>query len=134
GCDATQDCFLVAERWIGAFRSEVWVLMQYLEGVTLERMQDFAPHRTALEETARELLRHDLTMDDVAPGNFIVADDRIRAIDISCRPFSRLHKVSMIWKLNHAYGLGLSVTNRLDRILYALSAIRRRNSSKQQFP
>ncbi len=132
GCDATQDCFLVAERWVGPFRSEAWVLLQYLEGKLLRHCGDIEALIPALRETAGELLRHNLTMNDLAPGNFIVGGDRIRAIDISCRPVSRLHRVSMIWKFNKRYNLGLPVTNPVDKILYALTAFRHRNSVKHQ--
>ncbi len=131
GCDATQDCFLVAERWIGLFRVEVWALMQYVEGATLGyNPQAREPHLPALRTTALELFRYNLSMDDVAPGNFLVGGDRVRAIDISCRPFFRLQKAFMTWKLNRRYNLGLPVTGAVDKILYALAAFRYRNSRK----
>lgn len=136
GCAATQDYFLVAERRAAPFRSEVWVLIEYLEGRGLDwfgaKGDCYFP---ALAETARELLRHNLTMDDAAPGNFIVDPenpDSVRAIDLSCRPFPRLQKASMTWKLNRLYGLDLPVAGVLDKLLYALANARYRNDKRFQ--
>lgn len=132
GCDATQDYFLVAERWLSPFRSEVWTLMEYLEGGLLEWRPDSGPYKPALRETALSLLRHNLTMDDVAPGNFIVGEDgSVRAIDLSCRPFSRWQKASMTWKLNRVYNLGLPVRGWAEKIVCALYGFRYRNDKKR---
>lgn len=129
GCAATQDVYLVAERWLSPFRQEVWVLLQYIEGDGNWRSRDGAERmpdadRRALRQTAEELLRHNLTMDDLAPGNFVRSAGGFRAIDISCRPFTRLQKAKMMWKLNARYELELPVRGLSCRLLYAFLSVR----------
>lgn len=126
GCDATSDCYLVAERWVAPFRLEVWTMWEYIEGRRLFRPDEFVPHREEMARMAEELIRHGLTMDDVVPGNFLFSESRARAIDISCRPFSRLQKVKMALKLNARYGLGLTLDGLADKLLAALLTTRYR--------
>jgi Lipopolysaccharide core biosynthesis protein (WaaY). len=132
GCAVTPDCYLVAERWVSPFRLEVWTVWEYVEGRRLFRPEEFEAHRGELSRTALELMKHGLTMDDVVPGNFLFNESRARAIDISCRPFTRLQKVKMALKLNARYGLGLPVEGVVDRLLAALLSARYRLRGKTE--
>lgn len=127
GCDATQDYYLVAERWISFFRQEVWVVLEYMEGELLLLKEDFAPYRAKIRAAALELFAHELTMDDLTLGNFLLGDDdKVRTIDVSCRPCVRLQTVKMAVKLNTLYGLDIPVKGVFNRLLYALLAWRYR--------
>lgn len=125
GCGATQDYFLVAEKRTAAFRNEVWALLEYLEGDSLGDQPEGA-FRPELKYAVAELLRHDLTMDDLTLHNFLVGGGRVRAIDVSCRPFTRLQAVKMTMKMNARYGLGLVVGGFLDKLIFALLSVRSR--------
>lgn len=126
GCDATQDYLLVAEKGLSAFRQEVWLLLGYVEGEPLGDLP-LEAHRRELKATVEELLRHGLTMDDLTLHNFLVdGGGRVRAIDISCRPFTRLQAVKMAMKMNARYGLGLPIRGVTDNLLRAALAVRYR--------
>lgn len=125
GCDATQDYFLVAEKPAGRWRREAWVLLGYLEGESLGDMPENSL-RPELRRTVEELLSHGLTMDDLTLHNFLVDGDRVRAIDISCRPFTRLQAVKMAMKMNARYGLGVPLRGFGDRLIRCLLAARYR--------
>ena len=126
GCAVTQDFYLVAEKWLAPFRQEVWVLIQYLEGDLLLHAPDYTVHLDALRATASELLRHGLTMDDLTLGNFLLHENSVGAIDISCRPFTRLQSMKMTLKLNSRYGLNLPVTGLANRTVHGLLSLRYR--------
>lgn len=125
GCGATQDYFLVAERRTAAFRNEVWALLEYVEGESLGDQPEGA-YRPELRRTVEELLRHGLTMDDLTLHNFLVGDGAVRAIDVSCRPFTRLQAVKMTMKMNARYGLDLAVGGLWNRAIRALLMARYR--------
>lgn len=126
GCDVTQDYYLVAEKPVSAFRQEVWVLLGYLDGDSLGAEADFPVWRDGLTETVKTLIRHGLTMDDLTLHNFLVEAGKVRAIDISCRPFTRLQAVKMAIKMNARYGLNLPVTGFFDTLLHLLLTVRYR--------
>lgn len=121
GCTATQDCYLVAERWLSPFRQEVWAVLEYLDGEPLIFADDSASHLPAVRACALELLAHGLTMDDLTLGNFLLGPGGVvRAIDVSCRPCLWLQKVKMAVKLDALYGLDMPVSGVFDRILYRM--------------
>lgn len=124
GCDVTQDYYLVAEKTLSPFRQEVWVLLHYLNGDSLGEKPDFPVWRGRLMETVATLLRHGLTMDDLTLHNFLVEEGKIRAIDISCRPFTRLQAVKMAIKMKARYGLELPVTGFSASLIRSLLTIR----------
>lgn len=126
GCDATQDYLLVAEKGLSAFRQEAWLLLGYVEGESLGGLP-LEPHRRELARTVEELIGFDLTMDDLTLHNFLVdGGGRVRGIDISCRPFTRLHAVKMVMKLNAQYGLNLPVRGLANNLVRAALALRYR--------
>lgn len=126
GSRVTQDCFLVAEKWLGPFRQEIWVLLEYVEGDSLGQRPDFDSRREALETTVENLLAHDLTMDDLTLHNFIDSGQEIYAIDVSCRPFTWLQKGKMRLKMRQRYGLRLPARSVADKALEAVLSLRYR--------
>jgi heptose II phosphotransferase len=116
GCWSTQGYFCVAERWLSLFRQEVWVLLEYVEGTQLN-LVNFAPNRRALADAAENLLQHRMTLDDLALGNFLVDNcGVVRAIDISCRPFTALQMAKMRLKLNTVYGLDMPIAEPREKL------------------
>lgn len=126
GCRATQEYFLVAEKRLSFFRHEVWALIEFIEGESLGREEDVSRWNGELRETTEELLRHNLTMDDLTPYNFLVTGGKIKAIDISCRPFSRLQAVKMAMRMNQRYGLDLPIAGIVNNIIRFLLSTRDR--------
>lgn len=124
GCAATQDYLLVAEKPLSPFRQETLVLLEYVEGEALGGKSDLAPYREALREAMADLAGHGLTIDDISPFNFLAAGGRIRVIDLSCRPPTRLNVVKMIMKMNARYGLDIPVRGAVDNLLRALLGMR----------
>lgn len=124
GCDVTQNYYLVAERPRSLFRMDVLILMEYVEGQSMGRQEDFAPFRERLEKTVAGLVRHGLTLDDLSPFNFLLAGDAIKAIDLSCRPPTRLNAVKMIMKMNVRYGLRLPIEGLANKAVRALLGMR----------
>lgn len=124
GCEATQDYYLVAERWIGAFRMEVVTVLEYIEGEPMGWRDDYSPFADQLARMAESLFRHGLTLDDMSPDNFLVTSNGIRAIDLSCRPPTRLNTVKMAMKMNARFGLDIPVRGAIDRTLRALLSMR----------
>lgn len=125
GCRSTQGYYLVAERWLSFLRQEVWVLLEYVEGKPMPQ-SDVAPRKQALVDAVEDLLRHNLTLDDLSLGNFLDNGEIVRAIDISCRPFVTLQSAKMRLKMNALYGLGLPMRNAGERIAAWLLGVRYR--------
>lgn len=119
GCRSTQGYYCVAERWLSAFRQEVWVLLECVPGRDL--LPDVPPsRRAALTEAVEDVLRHGLTLDDVSLGNFIDDGDAVRVIDLSCRPFRAWQAAKMRLKMRRLYGLDLPMRGIVERICGAL--------------
>lgn len=123
GCAATQDYRLVAERWVGWTRMEVLAVLEYVEGAHMGDQDDYSPYVARLRTAVEEILRHGLTLDDLSPYNFIVAEDGIKVIDLSCRPPTRVNAVKMVTKMNARYGLALPIRGVVDNCLRALLAV-----------
>ena len=127
GCTVAQDYFLVAERPLSAFRQEAWILLEYIDGDSLGYNAAPDELRRELTEVVLRLVRNGLTMDDLTLHNFLVVAGReIRAIDISCRLFTRLQAVKMIMKMNLRYGLGIPIRGVRNTIIRTILAARYR--------
>jgi hypothetical protein len=130
GCWSTQDCYCVAERWLGLFRQECWALFEYVEGRGLEDNE--VPEHSAFLRTVEDLLRHGLTMNDISGKNFITDGVTVRAIDISCRPFTVLNAAKMRLKLNARYELGLPMRGVLAGLLRMRHWLRRYHGTQRR--
>ena len=126
GCRATQGYCLVGERWLSALRQEVWVLLEYVEGRPFATAADVAPRKQAFVDAVEDLLRHGLTLDDLVPGNFLDDGEKVRAIDISCRPFTTLQSAKMRMKMNARYGLNLPMRKKREAVLAFVLGLRYR--------
>lgn len=126
GSDVTQDYFLVAEKKLSAFRQEVWLLLGYVEGEPLGNLP-MDVHRREVVATMEEMFRHGLTMDDITLHNFMVdAKGKVRAIDLSCRPFTRLQAVKMAIKMNARHAVAFPIRGFANNLLRLALAIRYR--------
>ena len=126
GCRSTQDYYLVAEKWLSALRQEIWILLEYVEGDSLGLHPDLASRKGALELAVTDLLRHDLTLDDLTLHNFVDSGTAIYGIDISCRPFTALQKAKMRLKMRRRYGLNLQPATLTEKALEGMLAVRYR--------
>lgn len=125
GCGAVQDVLVVAERGLGLSRQDAWVLLEYIDGVSVG-MEGGREHESGMVACAEELLRYGLTLDDVSRGNFLWDGERVRAIDMSCRDPECLERAKMIEKIRVRYGYVVPKRRFLDRLLCGLVGLRYR--------
>ncbi|MDR1612473.1 MAG: hypothetical protein LBT97_06770 [Planctomycetota bacterium] len=123
GCRATPDIFLVAERWTGLLRQEVFALMEFVDGEMLLLGGEIAKYRSAIGEVMAELHAHGVTLSDVNARNYLVGPRGLKVIDLACRFPDALEMARDAVKVKIKFAVDLPPRGIVDASLRAAIAL-----------
>ncbi len=120
GCDRFQEIFLVAEKRTLHYCHEAVVLLEYVEGETLNTVPDISPLMPQVQQCLDSLHAGGLAMCDIAVHNLILTSDGIKALDLSCRGNKRVDMLKDVIRAKRNLGITLPVSGWGNRILFHL--------------
>ena len=124
GFDGAYRIFLVADNRHFGCTFDSWIMMEFLEGVSLDvflaRGESLTQFRVPVAKIVHALLRAGMVHGDINPGNFMrLPDGRIKAIDISGKPvFPMTRAIDRKW-LRKFFGVPASAPG-FDEKIYAI--------------
>ncbi len=115
GCESVQDVYLVAEKMSGRLAYDNYILVEFVQGATMETLPDIGPYRKAIAAAFADMHGHGLSLGNVKTGNLVLTESgTVRIIDLSNRGTQLIGRAKDSIKVKRLWGIDLPACGLLD--------------------
>lgn len=132
GCDIIPRIFLVAEKMAGAIAAESVMIAEYIVGRVLADETDKASYKGEIKRVLEKLHSFDLAHVDAHHGNFIVTEQGLKLIDLSCRDSITVGRARDVLRVKRSMGVHLPCRTLVEKVMmgYVLSSLLLQNFNR----